>query len=216
MPNVRTTTTTTTTVNHPILHCHGSELMKTKRQTPIKRLITPYSSDDTYCNVNATSPIVRTRAQRQMSDSAIKIPTGLIDDGSTSNSKNGSNRSSENSLLKEAFRCKAAIARSFQENIVAHESAMQDHDDLMTDATTKIDLLKGKHSGDKAEVIELISKRELLEEEKQRLIDRHTTLLDEKNAKNQDAIKAMENIVADRDNTGSILAALQAKMNICL
>lgn len=184
---------------------------------------------------NKLSPIVKMSKPRRMSDSSINRTNVIMDTNSNilsvnlkaniSESKSLADtkvkwmnqpekvlaRFSELSLLKEAFSSKAAIARSLRDKTVAHENTMREHDDLLSRATEDIALLKKSNDGAKSEVVELISKREILEEEKQRMIDTHATLLAERDAKNQDAVKAMERILADGENADSMLVSLQSQ-----
>jgi len=206
---------------------------------------------------NSLTPTVKMSKPRRMSDSFINRTnvlmdyTNLLETSSTSpkdnisKTKNLANtkakcmnqrekmldRSSELSLLKEAFGSKAAIARSLQDKIVVHENAMREHDDLLSHATKDIALLKRSNDGANSEVVELISKRETLEEEKLRMsethatllaerdaknqdmIDTHTTLLAERDAKNQDTVKAMEIILSDRENADSMPVSLQSQQD---
>ena len=186
---------------------------------------------------NAHSPIVGRRKKRRMSDSFIPGKTILMDCTNSSsdpfaspkaniskakaltNTKVGwssqrvklLNGSSEMSLLKEAFNAKAAIARSLQEKIIVCENKMREHDNLMSRASDKIILLKKSNAGFKADVVELVSKRNTLEEEKQRMISTNTILLAERDSKNQNAVNTMEKILADKENTDSMLISLRSQ-----
>jgi len=215
---------------------HGFLLPQKGDQTNAERPITPYSSDDTYCNVT-TSPKGQTRTHRRLSDSDINRTTVLMDQTNKQNFSFTSPKADcskidtlakpkvrwmdpyekrlvkcyELTILKEAFIGKAAIARSLKDKIVSHENAMRDHDDLLSRATERIALLETSDGRVKSEVVDLISNRKVLEDEKRKMIDTHAILLAEKDAKNQDAINAMENILADTENADSVLIPLRSQ-----
>merc|ERR1740136_149643 len=123
-------------------------------------------------------------------------------------------RTSDIAILKEAFNQKAIVARSMQDENIGHAVKMQEHDVLVFQATEDIELATKRSNNapeaKSSDVAELITARNTLEEEKQRMVKTHTMLLKEGEKKKQDAVKAMEQILADTKNAGSMLVSLQS------
>jgi len=114
------------------------------------------------------------------------------------------NRFSEIKFLKDAFNSKAVHGRFLQKQISEYKA-------LLFTATEEIDQLKKLTVDTESESIELLARINKIEEEKERMMETQSTLLEEKDSKIQEVGKAMEKLLTDKKNVDSLVVSLKSQ-----